>query len=104
MQHFHFRINMEQTHYFQSPGWIFAEYKLKELYVNYFYVRQDEMWKKEAMKKLPDLKRSTTMLVFGEDLGMVPHCVPDVMKELGILSLEIQRMPKANDHRIFASE
>ena len=25
---------------------------------------------------------------------MVPHCVPDVMKQLGILSLEIQRMPK----------
>ena len=34
------------------------------------------------------------MLVCGEDLGMVPHCVPDVMKQLGILSLEIQRMPK----------
>ena len=25
---------------------------------------------------------------------MVPRCVPDVMKQLGILSLEIQRMPK----------
>jgi len=46
------------------------------------------------MKKLPELKRSTNMLVFGEDLGMVPHCVPEVMKDLGILSLEIQRMPK----------
>ncbi|MCB0543365.1 MAG: 4-alpha-glucanotransferase, partial [Saprospiraceae bacterium] len=34
-------------------------------------------------------------LICGEDLGMVPHCVPDVMRELGILSLEIQRMPKA---------
>ena len=34
------------------------------------------------------------MLVFGEDLGMVPHSVPDVMRQLGILSLEIQRMPK----------
>lgn len=34
------------------------------------------------------------MLVCGEDLGMVPHCVPDVMKQNGILSLEIQRMPK----------
>ena len=25
---------------------------------------------------------------------MVPHCVPEIMKHLGILSLEIQRMPK----------
>ena len=46
------------------------------------------------MKKLPALKGATNMLVCGEDLGMVPHCVPDVMKQLGILSLEIQRMPK----------
>ena len=34
------------------------------------------------------------MLICGEDLGMVPACVPDVMKDLGILSLEIQRMAK----------
>ena len=34
------------------------------------------------------------MLVCGEDLGMVPACVPDVMRQLGILSLEVQRMPK----------
>lgn len=34
------------------------------------------------------------MLVCGEDLGMVADCVSDVMKQLGILSLEIQRMPK----------
>ena len=35
------------------------------------------------------------MLVCGEDLGMVPACVPDVMKQLNILSLEVQRMPKS---------
>jgi 4-alpha-glucanotransferase len=34
------------------------------------------------------------MLVCGEDLGLVPACVPDLMKRLGLLSLEIQRMPK----------
>lgn len=48
----------------------------------------------EAMHKLPALKASTNMLICGEDLGMVPHCVPQVMQQLGILSLEIQRMPK----------
>ena len=40
------------------------------------------------------------MLVCGEDLGMVPACVPGVMRQLGILSLEIQRMPK-NVHTEF---
>jgi len=34
------------------------------------------------------------MLVCGEDLGLVPACVPEVMRDLGLLSLEIQRMPK----------
>ena len=44
------------------------------------------------MKKLPALKDATNMLICGEDLGMVPHSVPEVMNRLGILSLEIQRM------------
>jgi 4-alpha-glucanotransferase len=34
------------------------------------------------------------MLICGEDLGLVPSCVPEVMRQLGLLSLEIQRMPK----------
>ena len=37
---------------------------------------------------------STTMLTCAEDLGMIPDCVPAVMSELQMLSLEIQRMPK----------
>jgi 4-alpha-glucanotransferase len=71
------------------------------LYVNYFFRRQDDFWKKEAMHKLPELKRSTDMLVCGEDLGMVPDCVPDVMRQLGMLSLEIQRMPKLTTSTFF---
>ncbi len=92
-QQFHFRISMEQTTSYQYLD-AHTQYQLKELYVNYFFRRQDHFWKKEAMQKLPQLKRSTNMLVCGEDLGMVPACVPDVMGQLGILSLEIQRMPK----------
>ena len=34
------------------------------------------------------------MLTCGEDLGMIPACVPEVMSGEGILSLEIERMPK----------
>lgn len=43
----------------------------------------------------------TSMLICGEDLGMVAPCVPGVMRELGILSLEVQRMPK-NSSRPFS--
>jgi 4-alpha-glucanotransferase len=99
-QHFHFRISMEKTNTFQNliPH---VQEKQRNLYVNYFYRRQDDFWKKEAMHKLPHLKAATNMLVCGEDLGMVPHCVPDVMKQLGILSLEIQRMPKDPQKEFF---
>jgi 4-alpha-glucanotransferase len=90
---FHFRIEMDKITSFRHLDH-HTQNQLRSLYVNYFYSRQDEYWKKEALHKLPALKASTNMLICGEDLGMVPHCVPEVMKQLGILSLEIQRMPK----------
>ncbi|MFY7899848.1 MAG: 4-alpha-glucanotransferase, partial [Chitinophagaceae bacterium] len=97
---FHFRFNMVNT---ASYRFLEATTKqqLNDLYVNYFFRRQDNFWKKEAMQKLPALKRVTNMLVCGEDLGLVPDCVPDVMKQLGLLSLEIQRMPKDNTKDFF---
>ena len=64
------------------------------LYNDYFYSRNNQFWYQEAMKKLPRLTQATRMLVCAEDLGMVPDCVPWVMNELRILSLEIQSMPK----------
>ncbi len=90
---FHFRIAVESTTSFRYLD-LHVQQKLKNLYVDYFFRRQDDFWMKEAMHKLPYLKRATNMLICGEDLGMVPDCVPEVMKQLGILSLEIQRMPK----------
>ncbi len=99
-QEFHFRISMEDTFSFKNLD-KHSQKELSKLYVNYFYHRQDELWKKEAMKKLPGLKSNTAMLVCGEDLGMVPHCVPEVMEQLGILSLEIQRMPKKTGIEFF---
>ena len=91
---FHFRFFMEQTLSFKHlpPD---MQAKLRELYVDYFFRRQDDFWMREAMQKLPALKRVTDMLICGEDLGLVPACVPEVMSDLGLLSLEIQRMPKS---------
>lgn len=97
---FHFRFNIESTTAFRHLEWN-TQQQLRELYIDYYFRRQDEFWRLEAMKKLPALKRATKMLICGEDLGLVPHCVPDVMKQLGILSLEIQRMPKNTGSQFF---
>ncbi len=99
-QEFHFRISMENTASFRYLEW-HTQQQLKDLYVNYFYSRQEDFWQREAMSKLPALKRATNMLVCGEDLGMVPRSVPDVMRQLGILSLEVQRMPKNPTREFF---
>lgn len=97
---FHFRIAMDAKVSYQSlPQYIKSP--LYNLYVDYFFRRQDDFWRKEALKKLPKLKEVTDMLVCGEDLGMVPDCVPQVMRDLGILSLEIQRMPKQSNLMFF---
>ena len=90
---FHFRIDMQKTSSFKDLD-LNTQSQLHELYINYFYHRQETLWKAEAMKKLPFLKNNTNMLVCGEDLGMVPQSVEAVMQNLQLLSLEVQRMPK----------
>ncbi len=99
-QAYHFRFNIESTSSFK---WLDDKTKqvLRDLYVDYFFKRQDSAWEKEALNKLPMLKRSTNMLICGEDLGMVPACVSTVMRNLGMLSLEVQRMPKATNKTFF---
>ena len=64
------------------------------LYEDFFYHRNNQFWYEQAMKKLPKLVHATRMLCCAEDLGMVPACVQWVMDELGILSLELESMPK----------
>lgn len=100
---FHFRIGMNTTSSFRrlDPH---TQRQLQWLYDNYFFERQDHFWRKTAMEKLPHLKRTTNMLVCGEDLGMVPPVVPAVMQELGILSLNVQRMPKGLGAEFFNTE
>jgi 4-alpha-glucanotransferase len=90
---FHFRFSAESTSSFRALD-TSTQAKLRELYIDYFFRRQDEFWRKQGLQKLPALKRVTNMLVCGEDLGMVPACVPETMEQLGLLSLEVQRMPK----------
>ncbi len=66
-----------------------------DLHDDFYYRRHNDFWRDSAMAKLPTLTQSTNMLVCGEDLGMIPDCVEEVMQREQILSLEIERMPKA---------
>lgn len=90
---YHPRIAVQNDFIFERLGWEEKD-AFNRLYNHYYYQRHNQFWYQEAMKKLPILTQATPMLVCGEDLGMVPDCVPWVMDQLQILSLEIQRMPK----------
>lgn len=76
-------------------------WRVEDLYNDYFYRRQEDFWQAQGYEKLPAMRRASEMLLCGEDLGMVPQCVPGVLRETGILSLEIQRMPKVAGIRFF---
>ena len=68
--------------------------RFEALYTDFFYHRHDGFWRRNAEKKLPELLSATGMLACGEDLGMVPDCVPGVMVGESILSLEMADMDK----------
>ncbi|MCF7791881.1 MAG: 4-alpha-glucanotransferase [Victivallales bacterium] len=90
---FHPRITIHKTDSYNDLD-NFAKEQVYSLYIEYYYNRQEKLWEEQAMIKLPALLRATDMLICGEDLGMIPECVPRVINKLGILSLRIQRMPK----------
>jgi len=92
---YHPRFNINQTKSYQYlPEW--EKKVVSDLYVDYFYKRQDGLWYQKAMEKLPVILNATDMLICGEDLGLVPDSVPQVMDRLGITALKVQRMPSDN--------
>ncbi len=93
MGHFHPRISAHSTFKYQAMSDHDKEC-YSRLYNDFYYHLHNDYWGAEALKKLPSLISATNMLTCGEDLGMIPDCVPDVMNSEQILSLEIQRMPK----------
>lgn len=72
------------------PQW--QQERFGALYNDFFYHRHDEFWRRNAERKLPELLDATGMLACGEDLGMVPDCVPGVMDHWKILSLKMRGM------------
>lgn len=90
---FHPRIAVQQDTVYETL-WQHDKDNFNRLYNDYFYRRNNQFWYQEAMKKLPLLVDATDMLVCAEDLGMVPDCVPWVLEQLQIMSLELVSMPK----------
>jgi 4-alpha-glucanotransferase len=89
---YHPRFNIYNTDsYKYLSDW--EKKSIYDLYHDYFFRRQDYLWYQKAMEKLPVMLNATKMLICGEDLGMVPDCVPAVMDELAIVALKVQRMP-----------
>ncbi|WP_312171198.1 4-alpha-glucanotransferase [Chryseobacterium sp.] len=92
---YHPRFNVYNTEsYKYLSDW--EKKAIYDLYHDYFFKRQDHLWYEKAMEKLPVILNATKMLICGEDLGLVPDCVPVVMDELAIVALKVQRMPSDN--------
>ena len=90
---YHPRISAQYTYVYRQLN-DYEKWCFNRLYNDFFYHRHNDYWYGKAMWKLPNLIDATPMLTCAEDLGMIPACVPAVMDQLRILSLEIQRMPK----------
>jgi 4-alpha-glucanotransferase len=95
---YHPRIAVQNDTAYETL-WQHDKDNFNRLYNDYFYRRNNQFWYEEAMKKLPLLVDATDMLVCAEDLGMVPDCVPWVLNQLQILSLELISMPKDSSVR-----
>lgn len=92
-QLFNPRITLHSTHSYSQLD-SSTQQNIMRLYNEYFYNRHEDFWRQEAFKKLPAIIDASDMLICAEDLGMIPKSVSGVLKDLNILSLEIQRMPK----------
>jgi len=64
---------------------------LSDLYNDYIFVRQESLWEKLSLERLPELKSASDMLICVEDLGMMARCVEPVLRKLNMLGLKIQR-------------
>ena len=90
---YHPRISAQFTYTYRSLN-DYERWCFDRLYNDFYYRRHNDFWYGKAMWKLPPLINATNMLTCAEDLGMIPACVPAVLSQLEILTLEIQRMPK----------
>ena len=97
------RIELQKTYHYRHLK-DEQQQALDRIYEDFYYHRHNDFWKQKALERLPALIKATDMIACGEDLGMIPACVPEVMQQLGIMSLEVQRMPKVFGHTFVQTE
>ncbi len=90
---YHPRISAQFTYTYRALN-DYERWCFDRLYNDFYYRRHNDFWYGKAMWKMPPLIEATNMLTCAEDLGMIPACVPAVLNNLQIITLEIQRMPK----------
>jgi 4-alpha-glucanotransferase len=71
--------------------------KLRRIIENYWNV-QEAPWREHGRKVLNAIAETTDMLLCAEDLGVIPKCVPEVLEELNILGLRVERWSDKNGH------
>lgn len=64
----------------------------------YYGDANDTLWATTAIRRLIPLISASGMLLCAEDLGLLPHSVTRVLRDLELLSLEVLRMPKILGH------
>ena len=77
-------------------GPLSAEAKQLILYLReeYHHHRNEELWRRTAIKRLLGATSETDMLLCAEDLGSLPGSMREVMDTFELLSLEVVRMAK----------
>ena len=68
--------------------------KVRDLYYDFTYKRQTDLWVRKAVPKINMLLTSTKMLICGEDLGQITEGIIKCLESSGLLSLRVQRMSK----------
>lgn len=90
---FHVKINARS-----EPAYRSLDEKRKKafdkLYDDFFCKRHESLWAQGAVRKLGATANAARMLPCAEDLGMLPSNIGETLDSLGILSLQVQSMPK----------
>jgi 4-alpha-glucanotransferase len=90
---FHPRISAFQSYAYRELS-DENRHAFDRLFRYFFFERHNDFWKKTAISRLQPILDNTEMLVCGEDLGMLPATVQEVIQALQLFSLELERLSK----------
>ena len=93
---FHPRIDISSTESFRALS-VLQQHVVLDLFKRYYLDNQEPLWKEKGLEKLKFMKSHTSMELFAEDIGVIPKCVEEVLRDLKIPNLYVQRMPKSFD-------